>query len=180
MRSTVMPGEHMRFAERGIATLRIVTGLWFLKGIATKLGVVFVGGFLPLPAASDRWLGTMPRLLTRYATGNPIESYKEFILDTVIPHSHLFANLTAFGESAVGLGLTFGFLTGIASAVGLCLVAAYGLATFWQSPNQQGFHLLLFACLVVFMIVRAGRHWGLDGWIRRRHPRSWLAKVPLG
>jgi uncharacterized membrane protein YphA (DoxX/SURF4 family) len=175
-----MPDEHMRYAERGLAVLRIVTGLWFLKGILTKLGLVLIGGFLPLPGASDRWVGTMPRLLTRYASGNPIDGYREFLLDTVVPHSHLFANLTAFGESAVGIGLTFGVLTIAASAIGLCLVVAYGLATFWQSPNQLGFHVLLFACMVVFMVTRAGRYWGLDGWLRRRRPRSWLAKLPLG
>ena len=99
--------------------LRIVTGLWFLKGILTKVGLVFVGGFLPLPAASHRWVATMPKLLTKYADGNPIEGYRQFLLDTVIPHSHLFANLTAFGEVIVGLGLTFGFLTVLASLVGL-------------------------------------------------------------
>jgi uncharacterized membrane protein YphA (DoxX/SURF4 family) len=170
----------IRFPERGLAVLRIAIGLWFLKGIVTKLGLVFVGGILPLPGASDRWLATMPKLLTRYADGNPIEGYKHFLLESVIPHSHLFANLTALGESAVGLGLTLGVLTVLASAVGLCLVTMYGLATFWQGPSQQGFHLLLFTCFVVFIIVRAGRYWGLDGWIRTRHPRSWLAKLPLG
>jgi len=30
------------------------------------------------------------------------------------------------------------------------------------------------------MTVRAGRDWGLDGWLRSRHPSSWLAKLPLG
>jgi len=172
--------ERMRYPERGVAVLRIVTGLWFLKAILTKIGLVFVGGFLPLPAASNRWVTTMPKLLSRYAEGNPIEGYKQFLLDTVIPHSHLFANLTAFGEVIVGLGLTFGFLTVLASLVGLCLVIVYGLATFWQTPNQQGFHIVLFACMVVFMTVRAGRYWGLDGWLRSRHPSSWLAKLPLG
>ena len=172
--------ERMHYAERGLAVLRIVTGLWFLKGILTKVGLVFAGGFLPLPAASNRWVTMMPKLLTRYADGNPIDGYKQFLLDTVIPHSHLFANLTAFGEVTVGLGLTFGFLTVLASLVGVCLVIMYGLATFWQSPNQQGFHILLFACMVVFIAVRAGRYWGLDGWLRARHPRSWLAKLPLG
>jgi len=173
-------GERMRYPERGVAVLRIVTGLWFLKGILTKLGLVFVGGVLPLPAASNRWVATMPKLLTKYAEGNPIAGYKQFLLDTVIPHSHLFANLTAFGEVTVGLGLTFGFLTVLASLVGLCLAIVYGLATFWQTPNQQGFHILLFACMVVFITVRAGRCWGLDGWLRSRHPNSWLARLPLG
>lgn len=178
--STDTADARIRFPERGLAALRIVVGLWFLKGIVTKLGLVLVGGFLPLPGASDRWVGTMPKLLTRYADGNPIEGYKHFLLDTVIPHSHLFANLTALGESAVGIGLTLGFLTVLTSVVGLCLVTMYGLATFWQGPSQQGFHVLLFACFVVFIVVRAGRYWGLDGWIRARHPRSWLARAPLG
>ena len=170
----------IRFPERGLAALRIVVGLWFLKGIVTKLGLVLVAGFLPVPGASERWVATMPKLLTRYAEGNPIDGYKQFLLESVIPHSHLFANLTALGESAVGLGLTLGFLTVLASTVGLCLVTSYGLATFWQGPSQQGFHILLFACFVVFIVVRAGRYWGLDGWIRTRHPRSWLARLPLG
>jgi uncharacterized membrane protein YphA (DoxX/SURF4 family) len=170
----------IRFPERGLAALRIAVGLWFLKGIVTKLGLVLVAGFLPLPGASERWVATMPKLLTRYAEGNPIEGYKYFLLESVIPHSHLFANLTALGESAVGLGLTLGVLTVLASAVGICLVTAYGLATFWQGPSQQGFHILLFTCFVVFIVVRAGRYWGLDGWIRTRHPRSWLARLPLG
>ena len=169
-----------RRPDRALAFLRIVTGLWFLKGILTKIGLVLVGGFLPLPAASDRWVATMPKLLTRYADGNPIDGYKHFLLDTVIPHSQVFANLTAFGEVTVGLGLTFGFVTVLVSLVGLCLVIVYGLATFWQSPNQQGFHILLFACMLVFMVARAGRYWGLDGWLRSRHPRSWLASLPLG
>jgi len=178
--SSARADEQMRFPERGLAVLRIVTGLWFLKGILTKIGVVLVGGFLPLPAASGRWVATMPKLLTRYADGNPIDGYKHFLLETVIPHSHLFANLTAFGEVTVGLGLTFGFLTVLASLVGVCLVIVYGLATFWQTPNQQGFHILLFACMLVFMVARAGRYWGLDGWLRSRHPRSWLANLRLG
>jgi uncharacterized membrane protein YphA (DoxX/SURF4 family) len=171
---------HIRFPERGLAAVRIAVGLWFLKGIITKLGLVYVGGFFPVPGASERWVGTMPKLLTRYADGNPIEAYKHFLLDTVIPHAHLFANLTALGESAVGLGLTLGLFTVLVSVVGLCLVTAYGLATFWQGPSQQGFHVLLFTCLAVFIAVRAGRHWGLDGWIRAHHPRSWLARLPLG
>ena len=44
--------------------------------------------------------------------------------------------------------------------VGLTLVTVYGLATFWQGQSQQGFHILLFTCMIVFIAVRAGRRWG--------------------
>lgn len=172
--------QAMRGAERGLAALRIVVGLWFLKGIITKLSFVLVGGVLPLPAASERWTRVMPMLLTRYAEGNPIGAYRDFLLGTVVPNSGLFANLTALGETAVGIGLTLGCLTVLASGVGLLLVTMYGLATFWQGPSQQGFHVLLAACLIVFIVVRAGRRWGVDGWLRRRWPHSALARLPLG
>jgi uncharacterized membrane protein YphA (DoxX/SURF4 family) len=169
----------MRHPQRGIAALRIVVGLWFLKSILTKLGIVWVGGLVPLPGASDRWVAVMPRLLARYAEGNPIDGYRHFLLDTVIPNAKLFANLTALGEAAVGIGLTFGCLTVLASLIGLVLVILYGLATFGQGPTQQGFHLLLLTCLVVFITVRAGRMWGVDGWILRRRT-LWLPATVLG
>jgi hypothetical protein len=50
----------------------------------------------------------------------------------------------------------------------------------WQGSAQQGFHYLLITSLVVLLAVRAGRTWGVDGWVRARHPGSWLARLPLG
>jgi thiosulfate dehydrogenase (quinone) large subunit len=86
----------------------------------------------------------------------------------VLPHATLFAHLTAWGEAAVGVGLTLGLLTPIAAGLGLFLVTSYGLATQWMSPEQRGFHLLLAATMVTFVLARAGRTWGLDGWIGSR------------
>jgi hypothetical protein len=74
--------------------------------------------------------------------------------------------------------LTFGLLTVLASTIGLTLVAVYGLANFWQGPSQQGFHLLLFTSLAVFIAVRAGRYWGLDGWLLGRKIRRVPAASP--
>lgn len=170
----------MRFPERWLAVLRIVVGLWFVKALFTKLSLTLVWGFLPLPTASERWMQVMPTLVARYAEGNPVGFFKDFMQHTVIPHSQLFAQLTAFGEVAVGLGLTLGFLTTLTAGIGLWLVVNYGLATQWMTPNQRGFHLLLAACMLAFLATRAGRHWGLDGWLRARRPHSRLARLPLG
>ncbi|MDQ4079444.1 MAG: hypothetical protein M3125_01690, partial [Gemmatimonadota bacterium] len=63
----------MRAPERYLALLRIVVGGWFLKGVVTKLGVVMLGGVVPVPGASDRWRSVMPTLLTRYSTEHPLE-----------------------------------------------------------------------------------------------------------
>lgn len=122
----------------------------------------------------------MPTLVARYADGNPVGFFREFLQHTVIPNAGLFAHLTAFGEVAVGLGLTFGFLTPLAAAMGLVLVVNYGLATQWMTPNQQGFHLLLAVCMVAFFAARAGRRWGLDGWLQVNRPASLWARLSLG
>jgi uncharacterized membrane protein YphA (DoxX/SURF4 family) len=79
----------------------------------------------------------------------------------------------------VGLGLTLGLLTGVASLVGLFLVTNYGLATQWMSPGQQGFHLVLFFLMLAFFFARAGRTWGLDAWLARGKPHSWLSRRPF-
>lgn len=151
-----------------LAVLRIVVGLWFLKGVVTKLSITLAWGFLPVPTASERWLHTMPILIAKYADGNPIGFVKDFLTGTVLPHGPLFANLTALGETAVGIGLTFGLLTAVASVLGLWLVLNYGLASQWIGFSQQGFHVILAACMIAFFFSRAGRTWGLDSRVRAR------------
>jgi uncharacterized membrane protein YphA (DoxX/SURF4 family) len=165
--------DSMRAPDRALAALRIVVGLWFLKGVVTKLGVLLVGGVLPLPGAQPRWLETMPRLITRYAEDNPFGFYRDFLTNTVLPNSDVFAHLTAVGETAVGIGLTLGLLTPVASLLALFLVATYGLLTSHVGPSQQGFHLLLAASVIAFLLARAGRRWGLDARLHARGPR-WL------
>src|SRR5207244_12837783 len=135
---------------------------------------------LPLRAASVRLVHVMPLVVGKYAEGTPGGVFKTFLQDAFIPHASLFAQLTAFGAVAVGLGLVLGCLTALASGIGLVLVLNYGLAVQWQGSAQQGFHYLLLTSLVVILAARAGRTWGLDGWARARRPGSWLARTPLG
>jgi len=54
------------------------------------------------------------------------------------------------------------------------------LAVQWQGSAQQGFHYMLITSLIVILAARAGRTWGVDGWVRARRPGSWLARLPLG
>ncbi|HEX3233594.1 MAG TPA: TQO small subunit DoxD [Gemmatimonadales bacterium] len=166
-------------AARWLAVLRIAVGLYFAKAMVTKMTIVLAGGFLPVPAVQDRWIGVMPKIVSKQASENPILFYKHFLEGTVLTHSDLFAHLTAWGETVAGIGLTLGLCTGIASLVGLLLVVNYGLATQWMSSGQQGFHMLLTALMVAFFFSRAGRTWGLDGWIAASHPRSIFSRRPL-
>lgn len=166
-------------AVEWLAVLRVAVGLYFVKTLVTKMSIVLAGGVLPVPAVSDRWLATMPKIVAKQASENPIAFYKQFLEEVVLTHSDVFAHLTAWGETVAGLGLTLGFCTGLASLVGLALVTNYGLATQWMSPGQQGFHLLLFTLMLAFFFSRAGRRWGLDGLIAERKPGSWLTRRPV-
>ncbi len=174
-----VPTVTMSHPAKWLAVLRIVVGLYFVKSLITKMSVVMLGGVIPVPVVSGRWLDVMPKIVTRQASENPLIFYKQFLENTVLTNSNLFAQLTAWGETAVGIGLTLGLLTGIASIVGLVLVTNYGLATQWMSPGQQGFHLVLFFLMLTFFFARAGRTWGIDSWLARRKPGSLLTRRPL-
>jgi uncharacterized membrane protein YphA (DoxX/SURF4 family) len=174
---TVPQSTRMRAPERWVAAQRMVVGLWFAKSILTKLGFVLVGGFLPLPAASPRWQGVMPKLIAKYAADNPIPWYKAFLLDTVIPNSHVFATLTALGEIGVGLSLLLGLFTPLGAFFGLIQVLFYGMAVQQQSSGQQGFHVMLFTLMLTFLFTRAGRRWGIDARLRERWPSSRLIQL---
>lgn len=162
-----------------LAVLRIVVGLYFVKSLVTKMSVVMAGGVVPVPAVSARWMEVMPKIVARQASENPLAFYKHFLENTVLPNSSMFAQLTAWGETVVGIGLTLGLLTGLASLVGMFLVVNYGLATQWMSPGQQGFHLVLLFLMLAFFFARAGRIWGVDAWLARRKPGSLLARRPM-
>lgn len=169
----------MDHPSQWLAVLRIVVGLYFAKAILTKLGIVLLGGVVPLPAASERWIAMMPVIVAKQAAGNPLLFYKTFLEQTVLTHPALFAHLTAWGEALVGIGLTFGLLTGAASLVGLWLVIVYGLASYWMSPSQPFFHIMIGVLMVAFFFARAGRTWGVDGRIARRRPKSAWTRRPI-
>jgi uncharacterized membrane protein YphA (DoxX/SURF4 family) len=166
-------------APQWLAVIRIGVGLYFVKSLVTKMSIVLLGGFLPFPAVSDRWIHVMPTIVTKQALDNPILFYKHFLENTVLTHVNLFAHLTAWGETVVGLGLTLGFLTGLSSIVGLLLVINYGLATQWMSQGQQGFHIVLVAMMIAFFFARAGRTLGLDAILWTARPKSLLARRPF-
>jgi thiosulfate dehydrogenase [quinone] large subunit len=163
-----------------IAVLRIAVGAWFLKAVWTKLVLAWAWGFVPYPAPSPRFLGFHPRRVAEFAAGNPVGWYKDFLESTVLPHATLFATLQSYGEVAVGLGLVLGLLTGLTALVGLFMTVNYGLATQWMTFGQQGFHLLLTTSMVIFLVARAGRCFGLDALVLRRAgagSRRWLRLV---
>jgi len=165
----------MRYPQTGIALLRIVVGAWFLKAVWTKLTLAYIGGVVPYPAVSPRFLAFHPKRVAEFAADNPVGWYKDFLQSTVLPHAKLFATLQTFGEVVVGIGLVLGLFTGLAALIGLALAVNYGLATQWMSFGQQGFHVLLITSMLIFVMTGAGRRWGLDQLLASRAKSSrWL------
>jgi uncharacterized membrane protein YphA (DoxX/SURF4 family) len=158
----------MSAPEAWLALLRVVAGAWFLKAVWTKLAWELAWGVLPYPTVSARVIGFHPKRVAEFAAGNPIGWYKDFLEQTVLPNASLFATLQVWGEVAVGIGLTLGFLTRLTALVGLYLAVNFGLASQWMSFGQQGFHLLLVTSMVIFIGAGAGRAWGLDALLLRR------------
>ena len=163
-----------------IAVLRVVVGIWFLKAVWTKLTIAFALGVIPYPVVSPRFIGFHPKRVAEFAAGNPIGWYKDFLEGTVLPNAAMWATLQGYGEVAVGAGLVLGLFTGLAALVGLFLAVNYGLATQWMTFGQQGFHMLLVTSMIIFLGCRAGRTWGLDGWLLGRageRASRWLRVV---
>lgn len=172
--------DRMLHPDRWLAVLRVGVGAWFLKGILTKVNFTLLWGFLPFVEANTRWTRVMPIIVNAFASEHPVEWYADFLVDTVVANGALFADLTAVGETAVGVGLLLGFATRPFALVGLAMMAGYGLANYWTAMGTQGFHFLLVLCMLTFLVAGAGRVWGVDGWIRRRYPDSWYARFGLG
>lgn len=164
----------MKGAHRALAAIRIVVGAWFLKSLFTK----FTWSTFP-PEVSERWIGFMPVRLQEWLGAGPPEWYARLVLEDALRNPATLATLTAVGEALVGIGLTLGLLTGLASLGGLWLMVNYVLASWGTGLNPQGFHILLIACLLAFLLARAGRVWGVDGWIARRSPNSLPARLRL-
>jgi uncharacterized membrane protein YphA (DoxX/SURF4 family) len=150
------------YPQTCIAVLRLVVGAWFIKAVWTKLTLAYVGGVLPYPTVSPRFLAFHPKRVAEFAADNPVDWYKAFLQNTVLPHASLFATLQTYGEVVVGLGLILGLFTRLTAVIGLVLSLNYGLATQWMTFGQQGFHLLLITSMVIFLVAGAGRAWGLD------------------
>ncbi len=163
-------------AGQGLALVRIIVGAWFAKALFTKL--TLVGGVLPLPYASDRWVQTMPKIVAKQMAENPIGPYKAFVEGTVLAHPALFANLTALGESVAGTLLVLGLFNGIGALTALLLTLNYGTASWHMSPANQGFHWTLAAVMIGLWWGRAGMTWGLDARLAESKPGRWGSRRP--
>jgi uncharacterized membrane protein YphA (DoxX/SURF4 family) len=87
----------------------------------------------------------------------------------VLPHATAIAFLVAYGEFAIGLGLTFGVLVRSASICGLLLMLTMLFssdypgagAPFWQYFGASLSHSVFALCFVAFLFGRADSVWSV-------------------
>ena len=141
-----------------LAIIRIAVGIGFLNAASNKIG----SHWATWPTAMERFLRLkQPGAFAFYAT---------FLNHTVLTHTTLFAGLTAIGESLIGVTLLVGLGTRVSAAVGMFLVTNYLLLQHGSLvlPDSEGAMLYL---LLVILVARAGRAWGLDTLVARQWPR---------
>jgi uncharacterized membrane protein YphA (DoxX/SURF4 family) len=141
---------------RWLAVLRIMVGLVF---VTTWVNNLIEGLYTP---------DGLVRLFTEVypQSENPLTFYAAFIQNVILPVRAVFAPFQMVTELMMGLALVMGFLTPLVSLAGIFFLLNTFLATFMQDWYWS--HLMPITILVVVMLARAGRAWGIDAWLVRR------------
>lgn len=144
-----------------LALLRIYVGVYFLLA---GWGKMMRGG---------EW----PPIMVRILEGNADKSfafYKGFLESVVIPNAEVFAYLVAYGEFALGLAMIFGFMTRLASILGIFMVLNFcfmkGLSP-WRNFDHDWVLVWIF---LIFFFTSIGRVFGVDQVMHQRKPMKWL------
>ena len=158
----------IRQAERAVALLRIVTGLWILRLAFSHLV------WTPWPWASPVWIQRTVIILHQHALDHPSQWIRSMIQEFLLVNSELVIGLTVIGELLVGISLTFGLMTVLGAFFGLLLFWYQGMLSRYLGDAQLGYHLFLGFLCFVFLVSRAGRRWGFDTALTGIRSRSLL------
>lgn len=147
-------------AGRGLALARVCIGAMFVGVFFENLGK---GLYTP---------GGYSDLITWYHDNSSAPAVWKSVMALAAAHARVAAPMQGVAEISFGVLLTLGLFTRpVALAAGLFLtslwVSEWGTAWIWELlvPMWTAYALAIGA---------AGRHWGLDAPLARRHPRSLL------
>jgi len=146
-----------------LALLRILIGVLFLLVAWPKVSVRFLSGQV------------LPRQLLNGIEKDPLAWHRAFIAGVVVPHGHFFSYLSAFGEISIGLSLLVGCLVRISSL----FAAFYNFNILFSVAYAAGggtvnYNRVLILLHLIFVSASAGRSLGIDGFLKRRFPHTWL------
>lgn len=160
----VSTGSSERFPEPAISKFFLASegsaGMWFVVRMYVGAEWLLAGWekvTSPVWGASGKALaGFVAGALAKASGPNPAVQgwYASFLQNVALPNAGLFSFLVTWGEVAVGLGILFGVLTGIAAGFGVLMNLNYLLAG-TVSVNPILGMLGLFLCF----------SWRVCGWI---------------
>lgn len=144
--------------DHWLAILRIVIGLWWIKSVLHKNLASFVR------SGMMNWTNSL-------LDNHPWPPFAAMIRRLINANPTVFPYLVVAGEAAVGIGLTLGFLTPIAAAVGFFLNLNY-LLTAGVKPKdtsvnecfqcEQGQNITMMAAELVIFAAGAWAVWSID------------------
>ena len=158
------PADTAASNTKALAVVRIGVGLlFFIFGQYKVFGTQFTlhGGF-------QFWIN-------KFLEGGVYPFMAPILRGFVLPHATIIAFLVAYGELAIGIGLTLGVLVRAASLGGLVLMLTMLFssdypgagAAFWQYFGASLSHSVFVLCFLAFLIGRADAVWSVKA--RRRN-----------
>lgn len=141
--------SHLLDTEHWLAVLRIGIGLWWLESWRHK----DKRAWLERGAGID-WAASV-------AEKHPWVLVRSWFPRLVLPHKRAASFLVVFGELAIGIGLTLGFLTPVAAVAGLILNVAYFLLMI-RDWAEQGQNSMMALIEVAVLGTAAWQAWSLD------------------
>lgn len=148
-----------------VAAARMVIGILWLFSLRWKLPPDFTAG-------AERSLLDWLQLEVQYPA---LPFYGELVATVVIPNFIFFAWLLFLAELLVGLSLLSGTLTRLGGAVGFLMAINLGIGLLEVPGEWPWSYVMLAMWHGLFVVTGAGRSFGVDRWLLRRHPESsWL------
>jgi thiosulfate dehydrogenase [quinone] large subunit len=135
--------------EHWLAVLRIGIGIWWLESFRHKDKKAWFDR-----GAGISWAGSV-------AEKHPWPIVRTMFDRVVRPRPRLMAYVVVFSELAIGLGLTFGFLTPIAAAGGLLLNLLYFFLMI-KDWAEQGQNSMMALIQLVILGTAAWSVWSID------------------
>ena len=158
LRSDVTTGSNLQQAANGLALVRLTIGAMFVWVFFENLGK---GLYTPAGYAG---------LINYYIKASHCPAAWKAVMGLAANHAALAAPVQAMTEISLGILLVIGLLTRPAAFVaflylGSLWISEWGTSWIWEL-------LVPVLASLGLAIGRAGRTWGLDGWLSQRHPSS--------
>lgn len=145
--------SHLLSTQHWLAVLRIGIGVWWLESWRHKNRRAWLER-----GAGIEWAASV-------AEKHPWALVRSSFARLVLPRKRAASYLVVFGELAIGIGLTLGFLTPVAAVAGLSLNLVYFVLMI-KDWAEQGQNSMMALIEVVVLGAAAWQAWSLDSALR--------------